>query len=91
MAAMQARGARGCAGPKNIKAIAVRGKQRTEWAASSESVAQQIALEAVRSTATAKYRDWHGYNLLRQPLRRAADAQFQSGTFEEAASISPES
>jgi aldehyde:ferredoxin oxidoreductase len=80
-------------GAKNIKAIAVRGKQRTEWAHPSELTALSKSLSK-RSfgPATAKYRELGtATNLLTFNRFGALPTRnFQSGTFEEAASISPE-
>jgi aldehyde:ferredoxin oxidoreductase len=80
-------------GAKNIKAIAVRGKQRTEWAHPAELSALSKALSK-RSfgPATAKYRELGtATNLLTFNRFGALPTRnFQSGTFEEAASISPE-
>jgi aldehyde:ferredoxin oxidoreductase len=80
-------------GAKNIKAIAVRGKQRTEWAHPSELTALSKSLSK-RSfgPATAKYRELGtATNLLTFNRFGALPTRnFQSGTFDEAASISPE-
>jgi aldehyde:ferredoxin oxidoreductase len=80
-------------GAKNIKAIAVRGKQRTEWAHPGELTALSKSLSK-RSfgPATAKYRELGtATNLLTFNRFGALPTRnFQSGTFEEAASISPE-
>ena len=80
-------------GSKNIKAIAVRGKQRTEWAHPAELSALSKSLSK-RSfgPATAKYRELGtATNLLTFNRFGALPTRnFQSGTFDEAASISPE-
>jgi aldehyde:ferredoxin oxidoreductase len=80
-------------GSKNIKAIAVRGKQRTEWAHPAELTALSKSLSK-RSfgPATAKYRELGtATNLLTFNRFGALPTRnFQSGAFEEAASISPE-
>ena len=80
-------------GAKNIKAIAVRGKQRTEWAHPGELTALSKSLSK-RSfgPATAKYRELGtATNLLTFNRFGALPTRnFQSGSFEEAASISPE-
>jgi aldehyde:ferredoxin oxidoreductase len=80
-------------GAKNIKAIAVRGTQRTPWAHPSELTALSRSLSK-RSfgPATAKYRELGtAANLLTFNRFGALPTRnFQSGTFEEAASISPE-
>ena len=65
-------------GAKNIKAIAVRGTQRPEWAHPRELTAhQQGPVEAiVRSGDGEIPRAWHRHQSADvQPLRRAADAQ----------------
>jgi aldehyde:ferredoxin oxidoreductase len=80
-------------GAKNIKAIAVRGTQRTEWAHPAELTALSRSLSK-RSfgPATAKYRELGtATNLLTFNRFGALPTRnFQSGTFDEAASISPE-
>jgi aldehyde:ferredoxin oxidoreductase len=80
-------------GSKNIKAIAVRGTQRTEWANPRELTALSKSLSK-RSfgPATAKYRELGtATNLLAfNRFGTLPTRNFQSGTFEEAASISPE-
>ena len=66
-------------GAKNIKAIAVRGTQRVEWAHPRELTAhQQGPVEAVvRSRDGEVPRAWHRHQSVDvQPFRRAADAQF---------------
>src|SRR5580698_10839209 len=80
-------------GAKNIKAIALRGTQRTAWAHPSELTALSRSLSK-RSfgPATAKYRELGtATNLLTFNRFGALPTRnFQSGTFEEAAAISPE-
>jgi len=80
-------------GAKNIKAIALRGTQRAEWAHPSELAALSKSLSK-RSfgPATAKYRELGtATNLLTFNRFGALPTRnFQSGTFEEAAAISPE-
>jgi aldehyde:ferredoxin oxidoreductase len=80
-------------GAKNIKAIAVRGTQRTEWAKPSELTALSRSLSK-RSfgPATEKYRELGtAANLLTFNRFGALPTRnFQSGTFEEAVNISPE-
>jgi len=80
-------------GSKNIKAIAVRGTQLTEWANPSELTALSKSLSK-RSfgPATAKYRELGtATNLLTFNRFGALPTRnFQSGTFDEAASLSPE-
>jgi aldehyde:ferredoxin oxidoreductase len=80
-------------GAKNIKAIALRGAQRTAWAHPSELTALSRSLSK-RSfgPATAKYRELGtATNLLTFNRFGALPTRnFQSGTFEEAANISPE-
>ena len=80
-------------GAKNIKAIALRGTQRTAWAHPSELTALSRSLSK-RSfgPATAKYRELGtATNLLTFNRFGALPTRnFQSGTFEEAANISPE-
>ena len=80
-------------GSKNLKAIAVRGTHRTEWARPQELAQYSKALSA-RSfgPATAKYRELGtAANLLTfNRLGVLPTRNFQSGTFDEAASISPE-
>lgn len=80
-------------GAKNIKAIAVRGGQRTEWAHPSELTALSKALsQRSFGPATAKYRELGtAANMLTFNRFGALPTRnFQSGTFEEAANISPE-
>jgi aldehyde:ferredoxin oxidoreductase len=80
-------------GAKNVKAIALRGKQRTEWARPQELTTISKALSK-RSfgPATAKYRELGtATNLLTFNRFGALPTRnFQSGTFDEAASLSPE-
>src|ERR1700728_300242 len=80
-------------GAKNVKAIALRGTQRTAWAHPSELTALSRSLSK-RSfgPATAKYRELGtATNLLTFNRFGALPTRnFQSGTFEEAANISPE-
>jgi aldehyde:ferredoxin oxidoreductase len=80
-------------GAKNIKAIAVRGSQRVEWA-DPRGVTELSRDLSKRSfgPATAKYRELGtAANLLTFNRFGALPTRnFQSGTFEAAASISPE-
>jgi aldehyde:ferredoxin oxidoreductase len=80
-------------GSKNIKAIAVRGKQRTEWAHPGELTALSKSLSK-RSfgPATAKYRELGTASNLLTFNRFGAlpTRNFQSGTFDGAINISPE-
>jgi aldehyde:ferredoxin oxidoreductase len=80
-------------GSKNIKAIAVRGTQRCEWAHPRELTEYSRSLSK-RSfgPATAKYRELGtATNLLTfNRLGALPTRNFQSGTFDEAVSISPE-
>ena len=80
-------------GAKNIKAIAVRGTQRVEWAHPLELTAMSKDLSK-RSfgPATAKYRELGtATNLLTFNRFGALPTRnFQSGTFDEAANLSPE-
>jgi aldehyde:ferredoxin oxidoreductase len=80
-------------GAKNIKAIAVRGKQRVEWAHPQDLTALSRDLSK-RSfgPATAKYRELGtATNLLTFNRFNALPTRnFQSGTFEEAVNLSPE-
>jgi len=80
-------------GAKNIKAIAVRGTQRPEWAQPRELTA--ISKDLSRRSfgpATAKYRELGtATNLLTFNRFGALPTRnFQSGTFDEVQSISPE-
>lgn len=80
-------------GAKNIKAIAVRGRERTEWAHPVELAALSKSLSK-RSfgPATAKYRELGTASNLLTFNRFGAlpTRNFQRGNFEEAANISPE-
>jgi aldehyde:ferredoxin oxidoreductase len=80
-------------GSKNVKAIAVRGTRRAEWAHPVELTALSKSLSK-RSfgPATAKYRELGtATNLLTFNRFGALPTRnFQSGTFEDAAAISPE-
>ncbi|MEP7353534.1 MAG: aldehyde ferredoxin oxidoreductase family protein [Acidobacteriota bacterium] len=80
-------------GAKNIKAIAVRGTQRPEWAHPSELTALSRDLsKRSLGPATAKYRELGTATNLVTFNRFGAlpTRNFQSGTFEEAANLSPE-
>jgi aldehyde:ferredoxin oxidoreductase len=78
---------------KNIKAIAVRGTRRCEWAHPAElaEYSKQLS-ERSFGPATAKYRELGtAANLLTfNRLGALPTRNFQSGTFERAADISPE-
>ena len=80
-------------GAKNIKAIALRGTQRAEWAHPSELTALSKSLSK-RSfgPATAKYRELGtATNLLTFNRFGALPTRnFQSGTFDQAVDLSPE-
>jgi aldehyde:ferredoxin oxidoreductase len=80
-------------GSKNVKAIAVRGNERCEWAYPRELIEYSRNLSK-RSfgPATAKYRELGtATNLLTfNRLGALPTRNFQSGTFEGAAGISPE-
>lgn len=80
-------------GSKNLKAVAVRGTQRCEWA-QTDALMQYSKTLSQRSfgPATAKYRELGtAANLLAfNRLGVLPTRNFQSGTFDEAASISPE-
>jgi aldehyde:ferredoxin oxidoreductase len=80
-------------GAKQIKAIAVRGKRRTEWARPAELTALSRDLSK-RSfgPATAKYRELGtATNLLVfNRFGSLPTRNFQQGTFEEAENLSPE-
>jgi len=80
-------------GAKRIKALAVRGKRRVEWARPTELTALSRDLSK-RSfgPATAKYRELGtATNLLTFNRFGALPTRnFQSGTFDEAANLSPE-
>jgi aldehyde:ferredoxin oxidoreductase len=81
-------------GAKNIKAIAVRGSQRCEWAFPGELAAYAKDL-SVRSfgPATAKYRELGtAANLLTfNRLHALPTRNFQAGSFESAVELAPES
>lgn len=80
-------------GSKNIKAIAVRGSQRCEWADSSGLIAFAKRLsEKSFGPATAKYRELGtATNLLAfNRLNVLPTRNFQQGSFAGAAAISPE-
>ena len=80
-------------GAKNIKAIAVKGTQRTEWAHPREltAISKDLSKRSF-GPATAKYRELGtATNLLTFNRFGALPTRnFQSGTFDEAASLSPE-
>ena len=80
-------------GSKNIKAIAVRGTQRCEWAHPREltELSRDLSKRSF-GPATAKYRELGtATNLLTfNRFGTLPTRNFQSGTFEEAASLSPE-
>lgn len=80
-------------GSKNVKAIAVRGSQRTPWAEPSALIAfaKQLS-EKSFGPATAKYRELGtASNLLAfNRLNVLPTRNFQQGSFEGAVSISPE-
>ena len=80
-------------GAKNIKAIAIRGHRRTDWAHPHELA--ELSKDLSRRSfgpATAKYRELGtAANLLAFNRFHALPTRnFQSGTFAEAANISPE-
>src|SRR5205814_10618199 len=79
-------------GSKNIKAIAVRGTQRAEWAHPGELtvISKNLSTRSF-GPATAKYRELGtATNLLTFNRFGALPTRnFQSGTFDEAASLSP--
>jgi len=80
-------------GAKNIKAIAIFGTQRTEWAHPAELTALSKSLSKKSfGPATAKYRELGtATNLLTFNRFGALPTRnFQSGTFEEAVNLSPE-
>ena len=80
-------------GSKNIKAIAVRGSRRVEWAHPRELTALSRSLsQRSFGPATAKYRELGtATNLLTfNRLGALPTRNFQSGAFAEAAEISPE-
>jgi aldehyde:ferredoxin oxidoreductase len=80
-------------GAKNIKAIALRGKQRTEWAHPLEltTISKSLSKRSF-GPATAKYRELGtATNLLTFNRFGALPTRnFQSGTFDGAANLSPE-
>jgi aldehyde:ferredoxin oxidoreductase len=80
-------------GAKNIKAIALRGQHRAEWANPGEltTISKSLSKRSF-GPATAKYRELGtATNLLTFNRFGALPTRnFQSGTFEEAASLSPE-
>ena len=80
-------------GAKNVKAIALRGKQRTEWAHPQEltTIGKSLSKRSF-GPATAKYRELGtATNLLTFNRFGALPTRnFQSGTFDEAANLSPE-
>jgi aldehyde:ferredoxin oxidoreductase len=80
-------------GAKNIKAIAVRGTQRVEWAHPREltAISKDLSQRSF-GPATAKYRELGtATNLLTFNRFGALPTRnFQSGTFAEAAQLSPE-
>ena len=80
-------------GAKNIKAIAVRGSQRTEWAHRHDltAISKDLSKRSF-GPATAKYRELGtATNLLTFNRFGALPTRnFQSGTFDEAASLSAE-
>ena len=79
-------------GSKNVKAIAVRGSQRTEWAHPREltELSRELSKRSF-GPATAKYRELGtATNLLTfNRFGTLPTRNFQSGTFEGAASLSP--
>ena len=80
-------------GAKNIKAIAISGSKRTEWAHPAELTALSKSLSKKSfGPATAKYRELGtATNLLTFNRFGALPTRnFQSGTFEEAVNLSPE-
>ena len=80
-------------GAKNIKAIAICGTLRTEWSHPDQLTALSKSLSQKSfGPATAKYRELGtATNLLTfNRLSALPTRNFQSGTFEEAANISPE-
>jgi aldehyde:ferredoxin oxidoreductase len=80
-------------GSKNIKAIAVRGAQRVEWAQPRQltDLSRDLSKRSF-GPATAKYRELGtAANLLTfNRFGTLPTRNFQQGTFEEAASLSPE-
>jgi len=80
-------------GARNVKAIAVRGARRPEWAHPRELTALSKSLsQRSLGPATAKYRELGTATNLVAFNRFGAlpTRNFQSGTFEEAAGLSPE-
>jgi len=80
-------------GARNVKAIAVRGTRRPEWAHPLELTALSKSLsQRSLGPATAKYRELGTATNLVTFNRFGAlpTRNFQSGTFDEAASLSPE-
>jgi aldehyde:ferredoxin oxidoreductase len=80
-------------GAKNIKAIAISGTQRTEWAHPAELTALSKSLSKKSfGPATAKYRELGtATNLLTfNRFGTLPTRNFQSGTFDEAVNLSPE-
>jgi aldehyde:ferredoxin oxidoreductase len=80
-------------GAKNIKAIALRGTHRAEWAKPDEltTISKSLSKRSF-GPATAKYRELGTATNLPTFNRFGAlpTRNFQSGTFDEAASLSPE-
>src|SRR5580700_6051261 len=80
-------------GARNVKAIALRGKQRTEWAHPQEltTISKSLSKRSF-GPATAKYRELGtATNMLTFNRFGALPTRnFQSGTFDEAANLSPE-
>lgn len=80
-------------GSKNIKAIAVRGRQRVEWAHPREltELSRSLSKRSL-GPATAKYRELGtASNLVTfNRFGTLPTRNFQSGVFEEAANLSPE-
>jgi aldehyde:ferredoxin oxidoreductase len=80
-------------GSKNLKAIAVRGTQRTEWAHPGDltELSRDLSKRSF-GPATAKYRELGtATNLLTfNRFGTLPTRNFQSGTFEEAENLSPE-
>src|SRR5580693_2663726 len=80
-------------GAKNVKAIALRGKLRTEWAHPQEltTISKSLSKRSF-GPATAKYRELGtATNMLTFNRFGALPTRnFQSGTFDEAANLSPE-
>jgi aldehyde:ferredoxin oxidoreductase len=86
-------GAGAVLGSKRIKALAVRGERRTEWAFPAELArfAKELS-ERSFGSATAKYRELGtAANLLAfNRLHALPTRNFQSGSFAEAAALAPE-